>query len=116
MTKEELQNRTKNFAVKVFQFLMNIEKKKETDVISNQLLRASSSVAANYRAACRGKSSDDFLYKLKIVNGLFWLEFIDELEIKCNKDDIKLLILEANELVSIFTSSIKTLDSKIKKS
>ncbi|MEW6675134.1 MAG: four helix bundle protein [Nitrospirota bacterium] len=57
------------------------------------LLKASSSVAANYRAACRGKSSADFLNKLKTVDeeideSLFWLEFINELELKCDKEEL----------------------------
>lgn len=98
---------------------MNIEKNKETDMISNQLRKAFSSVEVNYRKACRGKYSSNFLYKLKIVNKkadecLFWLKFINDFKKNCKKDDLKLLILEANELVSMVTSFIKTIDSKIK--
>ena len=68
MTKEELKQRTKQFALDVFKFLMKIEKSKAVDVVSYQLFKSSSSVAANYRAVCRGKSSADFLNKLKIVD------------------------------------------------
>lgn len=68
MTKEELKNRTKKFSVDVFKFLMLLQKSKAVDVISYQLFKASSSVAANYRAVCRGKSDADFLNKLKIVD------------------------------------------------
>jgi len=94
MTKEELKNRTKIFALNVFKFLMAMEKSKAVDVVSYQLFKSSSSVAANYRAVCRGKSDADFLNKLKIVDeeadeSLFWLEFIQGLEIECDK-----LILE----------------------
>ena len=83
MTKEELKKRTKSFAIKVFKFLMEIEKNKAVDVITYQLFKSSSSVAANYRAVCRGKSESDFLNKLKIVDeeadeSLFWLEFIKD--------------------------------------
>ena len=117
MNKEELKNRTKKFAVRVFKFLLSIEKCKEMEVINFQLLKSSSSVAANYRAACRGKSSADFLNKLKVVDeeadeSLFWLEFIEELKIKCDLIELKTLMIEANELVSIFSASIKTLKSK----
>jgi four helix bundle protein len=61
MTKEQLKNRTKEFSLNVFKFLMSLEKSKAVDVISYQLFKSSSSVAANYRAVCRGKSSSDFL-------------------------------------------------------
>lgn len=117
MDKEQLKKRTKAFAIRVFRFLMTLEESKATNVISYQLLKASSSVAANYRAVCRGKSSADFLNKLKTVDeeadeSLFWLEFIDELELKCNKKELQFLIGEANELVSIFSASIRTIKSK----
>ena len=119
MTQEELKNRTKAFAVRVFKFLLKIDTTKSVNIISYQLLKSSSSVAANYRAACRAKSSSDFLYKLKVVDeetdeSLFWLEFINDLEIECDKMELVLLIKEANELVSIFSASIRTV--KLKKS
>jgi four helix bundle protein len=112
MTKEELKKRTKTFAIRTFKFLMEIEKNKAVDVISYQLFKSSSSVAANYRAVCRGKSDSDFLNKLKIVDeeadeSLFWLEFIQELEIELEK-----LIKEADELVAIFSAGIKTIKSR----
>ncbi len=117
MTKEELKKRTKTFAIRTFKFLMEIEKNKAVDVISYQLFKSSSSVAANYRAVCRGKSDSDFLNKLKIVDeeadeSLFWLEFIQELEIDCNKTELEKLIKEADELVSIFSAGIKTIKSR----
>jgi four helix bundle protein len=121
MNKEDLKKRTKVFALRVFKFLSDIEQSKQTDVISWQLFKASSSVAANYRAVCRGKSEADFLNKLKTVDeeadeSLFWLEFINELEINCNKKELNSLLKEANELVSIFSASIRTVKSKNPKS
>ena len=117
MTKEELKNRTKVFALQIFKFLMSLENNKAVDVISYQLFKSSSSVAANYRAVCRGKSTSDFLNKLKIVDeeadeSLFWLEFIQGLEIDCDKNELERLIKEANELVSIFSAGIKTIKQK----
>ncbi len=114
MQKEELKLRTKLFAIHVFKFINTLEKNKSSDVISYQILKSASSVAANYRAACRAKSKPDFLNKLKVVNEeadetLFWLEFIDELEIICSKNNLSGLLKEANELVSIFSASIKTI-------
>lgn len=116
MTKEELKTRTKSFALRVFKFINTLESGKATDVISYQLLK-SSSVAANYRAVCRGKSSADFSNKLKVVDeeadeSLFWLEFIDESEIECNKIELKYLLKGSNELVSIFSAAIRTIKAK----
>jgi len=93
-----------------------LPKSKGVEVIIYQLLKASTSVAANYRAACRAKSRADFINKLKIVEeesdeSLFWLEFIADL----NLMDFKLLenlLKEANELVAIFTAAIKTSKNK----
>lgn len=117
MTKEELKNRTKLFAIRVFNFLISLEKNKAVDVISYQLFKSSSSVAANYRAVCRGKSDADFLNKLKIVDeeadeSLFWLEFIKDLKFECNTAELDSLIKEANELVSIYSAGIKTIKSR----
>lgn len=117
MTKEELKKRTKLFAVNVFKFLMAIEKSKAVDVVSYQLFKSSSSVAANYRAVCRGKSDADFLNKLKIVDeesdeSLFWLEFIKDLDIKCDQVELEKLIKEADELTAIFSAGIRTVKER----
>ena len=119
MTKEEFKTRTKKFAIDTFTFLNEIEKNKAVDVISYQLFKSSSSVAANYRAVCRGKSDADFLNKLKVVDeeadeSLFWLEFIKDLNIDCNKTELEKLIKEADELVAIFSAGIKTIKSRNK--
>ncbi|MFZ4106512.1 four helix bundle protein [Flavobacterium sp.] len=119
MTKEELKTRTKKFAIATFKFLNEIEKNKAVDIISYQLFKSSSSVAANYRAVCRGKSDADFLNKLKVVDeeadeSLFWLEFIKDLNIDCNKIELEKLIKEADELVAIFSAGIKTIKSRNK--
>ncbi|MES2590253.1 MAG: four helix bundle protein [Bacteroidota bacterium] len=121
MTKEELKKRTKIFAIRVFKFIDELPKSKSIDVITYQILKSSSSVAANYRAVCRGKSDADFLNKLKIVDEeadetLFWLELIKELEIKCDKEELNSLMKESDELVSIFSAAIRTIKSKNPKS
>jgi four helix bundle protein len=117
MTKEQLKNRTKQFALDVFKFLMGLNKTKVVDVVSYQLFKSSSLVAANYRSVCRGKSTADFLNKLKVVDeeadeSLFWLEFIKGLEIECDKVELEKLIKEADELVAIFSAGIKTIKEK----
>ncbi len=118
MDKVQLQKRTKSFAVRIFKMVEKLPKSKGTEVIAYQIIKASSSVAANYRAVCRAKSKADFINKLKIVEeeadeSLFWLEFIENLELM-RKGLLKELIKEADELVSIFTAALKTSKAKYK--
>ena len=84
MDKVQLQNRTKNFALRVFKMVEKLPKSRGIEVIANQLIKTATSIAANYGAVCRAKSKADFINKLKIVEeesdeSLFWLEFIVDL-------------------------------------
>ena len=77
----ELQDRTKRFAVAVVRFFSRLTKTEAARVIGRQLLRAGTSVAANYRAAWRARSAADFISKISIVleetdETLFWLELL----------------------------------------
>jgi len=81
-------------------------------LIGSQIFRSGTSVVANYRAACRARSTADFISKLAIVEEeadetLFWLEIIEEMEILDRKaaDD---LMKETNEILAIIVASIKT--------
>ncbi len=117
MTEEELKKRTKLFAVRIFNLVDTFPSKKASQVIAYQILKSSSSVAANYRAVCRAKSDADFYNKLKIVDeeadeSLFWLEMITDVNFLCDKNELQLLLKEADELVSIFSASIRTLRNK----
>ena len=116
MDKFELMERTRKFAVDVYKLVNRFPKTQGAKVISYQLLKSSSSEAANYRAACRGKSTADFINKMKIVEeesdeSLFWLQFIKDVELVKDNSELDILIKEANELVAIFTKSLKTLKS-----
>ena len=116
MDKFELMERTRQLAVRVFKLVNKFPKTQGAKVISYQLLKSSSSEAANYRAACRGKSKADFINKMKIVEeevdeSLFWLQFLKDVELIKNDPELDALIKEANELVAIFTKSLKTLKS-----
>ena len=112
MTKDELIERTKNFAHRCVKLALSLPNNKLGNHLQGQLIRSSTSVAANYRATCLAQSKKSFIAKLSIVieesdESLFWLQFIlDEKLIIENK--IKNLIQEANELTSIFISSRKT--------
>jgi len=114
MDKFELIARTKKFAGRIYFFAEGLPNSRGANNIAHQVHKSSSSVAANYRAACRAKSKADFLNKLKIVEEeadetLFWLEFANDLSIVKDKTELNVLINEADELVAIFTKSLKTL-------
>jgi four helix bundle protein len=112
MDKAELKLRTKQFAVNVIKLIDELPQKRSLNVLSNQLLRCSSSVGANYRSACRGKSTADFINKIVIVEeeadeAIYWLELMEETTLVGSKE-IFALKKEANELTAIFTAIGKT--------
>ena len=86
MDESQLKNRTKQFAKQIIILCRNLPKNREGRLIGNQIFRSGTSVAANYRAACRGRSKAEFISKLAIVEEeadetLFWLELIKEMNI-----------------------------------
>jgi len=113
MDSKDLKIRTKNFAIETIHFVNTLPKSKSNDVISYQILKSATSVAANYRASLRGRSSAEFISKLNIVleeadESMFWFEVIKETNQKLNWDKLENLHKESNELTAIFTSSLKT--------
>lgn len=107
-----MKKRTKSFAIRIIRLVETLPKRKTADVISRQLLRSATSVAANYRAACRARSTAEFIAKLGIVEeeadeSIFWMELLVDTEIM-EKKKLDNLINEGNELLSIVVSSIKT--------
>lgn len=116
MNPDEMKKRTKAFALHIIRFVETLPKSRTTDVIGRQLLRSGTSVGANYRAACRAKSRADFIYKMGIIEeetdeSIFWMELLIESGI-VKVDDVLNLIKEANELLAIIVSSIKTARGK----
>ena len=86
MTKEEMKKRTKQFSLRIIKLVESLPKEKVANVIGNQLLRAGTSVGANYRAACRGRSKADFISKMGIVEEeadecIYWMELLVESKI-----------------------------------
>jgi four helix bundle protein len=113
MTKEELQTRNRMFAIAVIKLMQTMPKDRVFDALVRQVVRSSSSVGANYRAACRAKSKADFINKLKIVEeeadeSIFFLDLMNEVEGGTNRGTFEKLIKEGNELLSIYVASIKT--------
>jgi len=97
----------------------SLPKDKVSSVISGQLLRAGTSSGANYRAACRAKSTADFIHKLQIVEeeldeSLYWMELLIDGKIMA-EHLLNDLMTEGNELLSITITSIKTTKNKTKK-
>ena len=108
---DQLKLRTKKHAVSVIKFLKTVKGGEEIYVIKRQLIKAVTSVAANYRAACRAKSKADFIAKLGIVHEeadevLFWFEILEELDYI--PDDAKPLMIESDAILRIMAKSVST--------
>ena len=116
MTSEEMKIRTKRFALRVLKLVESLPYGKSADVIGKQLLRCGTSVGANYRAACRAKSTADFIAKLAIVEeeadeSIYWIELLVESSLV--KENLVINLLdEANQILSIVVSAIKTSKEK----
>ena len=109
---KDLKLRTKEFAVDCWKFCHKIPHSREYNAYVNQLIRSSSSVGANYRAAQRAKSTADFINKLKIVEeeadeSMYFIELFLEI-LNENLEEAKTLQIEAHEILSIVVASINT--------
>ncbi|HYR23072.1 MAG TPA: four helix bundle protein [Chthoniobacterales bacterium] len=120
MTPEELKTRTKRFALRVLKLVAALPKSIEGRAIANQLVRCGTSVAANYRAACRARSKIEFIAKMGVVleeadETQLWLELIIEGKLLSLKR-VQSLLDEATELVAIFVASRKSASANLKSS
>ena len=112
MTEKELKIRTRKFAVEILNFVDKLPNKRSANIIGTQLGRCASSVAANYRAACRGRSHAEFISKIGIVEeeadeSTFWLDIIPDTK-NSIVELVAPLLKEARELTAIFTAASKT--------
>jgi four helix bundle protein len=112
VTKEEFKRRTQDYALQVITAVENLPRTRTADVIGRQLLRSATSVGANYRAACRAKSSADFVAKMGIVEEeadecLYWLELLIRSGLR-TAAELASLVAEGNELIAMTVSSINT--------
>jgi four helix bundle protein len=112
MTERELLDRTKQFALRVIKLVGVLPRTIEGKAIANQLMRSGTSVAANYRAACRGRSKPEFISKLGTMEeeadeSAFWLELLIDAGLM-SESEIRPLLNEASEIVAIMASSKKT--------
>ncbi|WP_205966302.1 four helix bundle protein [Parapedobacter sp. SGR-10] len=109
--KEQIKIRTKKIGLEIIILIDELPNKTSSWVIAKQIVRSSTSIGANYRAACRAKSPADFINKLKIVEEetdetIFWLEILEESKLVEAKR-VAMLKCELNEILAIVVSSIK---------
>lgn len=116
MDEREFKDRTKQLALRVIKLTEALPKTRTAEVIGKQLLRCGTSVGANYRSACRGKSTADIIAKLGIVEEeadetLYWMELIVEAGMipHARMDE---MTKETNEILAMTVASIKTLRTK----
>ena len=112
MDAEELKRRTKTFAIRIIRLVEALPNTSTARVIGNQLLRAGTSVGANYRAACRARSQAEFISKIGVVEeeadeSAYWLELLIEAAV-LSPTKVQALLDEANELTAIFAASGRT--------
>jgi len=112
MSNENLKIRTKQFALRIIKLVESLPRDLTANVLGRQLLRSGTSVGANYRAACRGKSVADFIAKMGTVEeeadeSGYWMELLVESG-KIKSAKVSKLMQEAGELTAIAVSSINT--------
>ena len=108
---ESLKARTKSLAVRIIKMYASVSKSDEGKIVGKQILRSATSVAANYRAACRARSQAEFFAKMSIVveeadETLFWLEILEQSNL-VSTDKLKDLKTEITALLSIFAKARK---------
>ena len=114
--RNELKQRTKQFVLRVIKLYQSLPKTPEAQIIGKQLLRAATSIGANYRAACRARSNAEFHSKISIVieeadETMFWLELLWEANI-VKQELLQNLYNENEELLKIMAVSRKNSEKK----
>ena len=109
---DELRQRTKKFAIRVVNLFRSLPRSPDAQTLGKQVLRSGTSVAANYRAVCRARSKPEFISKMGIVveeadETVFWLEILTETGV-VSASKAANLHKEANELLAIFSASLRT--------
>jgi four helix bundle protein len=119
MDEQRFKERTKKLALRVIRLVEALPDGIAAHVIGKQLLRSATSVGANYRAACRGRSDAAMIAKLDIVleeadETLFWLELLIESKL-ISAPRLADLISETNEITAMTIASLKTLRAKLRR-
>ena len=114
---EQLRKQTKEMAISAILLTRKLPQNDEGWTIKKQLIRSATSVAANYRSACRGRSDREFYSKLCIVveeldESMFWLELTEDIELILQKD-VQPVMEKMNKLLKILSAAKSTLRNKI---
>jgi four helix bundle protein len=113
MNERDFKERTQKLALRVIRLVEMLPKTSAAQIIERQLLRSATSIGANYRAACRGKSKADVIAKLALVEeeadeSLYWLDLLAESGI-IKQEKLLSLAKETEEILAMTVASIKTL-------
>jgi len=116
MNEQEFKQRTKELALRGIKLVSSLPKNTVSEVIGKQLIRSGTSVGANYRAACRARSTADLIAKLRIVEEeadecLYWMKLIVEDKL-VEVTNLRSIMSETNEILAMTVASIKTLIAK----
>ena len=116
MDEKIFKERTKKLGIAVIGLVDKLPRTVAAEVLSKQIIRSSTSVGANYRAACRAKSTPDMINKLKIVEEeadetAYWLAVLTESKI-LNQTQVAALAKETDEILAMTVASLKTLRGK----
>lgn len=111
-----MRNRTKQFALRVIRMYGKLPRRTDAEVLGKQVLRSATSVAANYREACRARSDAELIAKLGIVESeldetMLWLELLVESGIVV-AEQMADLLTEADELIRMTVTAIKTMKNR----
>ena len=115
--KYDLEERLINFAVQIIELVESMPNTKAANHLAGQILRSGTSPALNYAEAQGGESDKDFLHKIKIVlkelrETLVCLKIIHKTKLYTSEEKLKALLKEADELVAIFVTSVKTAEKR----
>jgi four helix bundle protein len=113
---KDLNQRTKEFALRIIRLYSSLPKSTEAQVIGRQLLRSGTSVGAHYREGTRARSTAEFVSKLggghqELEESIYWMELLTESELM-RRERLSSLLEEADELSAIFTTCIKNARNK----
>ena len=116
MDEQTFKTRTKKLAVTIIKQMDKLPHSRAADVIAKQIIRSGTSIGANYRAACRAKSTPDMINKMKIVEEesdetMYWLEILAEAGIT-PKEQLQDIYKETNEILAMTVASLKTLRNR----
>jgi len=113
-----MKNRTKQLAVDIIMFCNSLKSNRSTSVISYQLVKSATSTGANYRAACKSRSKNEFFSNISIVveegdETEYWLEVIKDSNLSNNNTELQRLLSEVNENHKIMSKARNTIYKKV---